>query len=413
MLQKTYFSSLPPAIALIGASGYAATHLRFLLEVVARGECRLVSAVALGDTAPETRAQLEALGVQVYASFESWIENERGRFDLVFLPTPTHLHASMAEAALAAGGSVLLEKPLAASWLEIERLIALRPAEGRFFAIGFQDLYLDEVQALKSALLAGDYGRVRHIRVLGRWPRAHAYYQRNGWAGRLAVDGSAVLDSPVSNAMAHFVMLALFMAGGTQGSAAEVLKGDAELYRARPIESFDTAVMRLETRESVGIHVAMTHSGVTDCAPQIVIETEDAVIDWQVWERWTITRKGGEPVVTELTKMDGIRQNLAARLCARVHDAAGFTCSPKLAAVHAALVLDLHAGCPVHTVEAAWVRQSHVAGGAGNELISIDDVLVQASESGKLPSEMGVKWAQGSHRFSAHYSQRLAQTQFL
>src|ERR1051325_10981593 len=133
-----------PAISLIGLGGYAQTHLRFLRECVAQGFGHIASAVAVPGTVSADIARLPA-NVRLYDSFAAWCEAERGRFDLCFLPTPIHLHARMTDAALAASGSVLVEKPLAACWADVERILRVTPAAGRFVAVGFQELYLPQV----------------------------------------------------------------------------------------------------------------------------------------------------------------------------------------------------------------------------------------------------------------------------
>ena len=49
--------------------------------------------------------------------------------------------------------------------------------------------------------------------VEAAWPRYFNYYARNNWAGKLAMNGTWVFDSPVNNACAHYLNLALFWAG--------------------------------------------------------------------------------------------------------------------------------------------------------------------------------------------------------
>jgi len=79
--------------------------------------------------------------------------------------------------------------------------------------VGFQDAYTQTTAKLKSRILAGEWGVIRSVRVIGAWPRPASYYQRNSWAGRIRVGESWVLDSPISNGLAHFLNLALYLAG--------------------------------------------------------------------------------------------------------------------------------------------------------------------------------------------------------
>lgn len=399
-----FVSVSPPRIALIGLGGYGQTHLRLLRECAARGECQIVSAVAVPGTSAEELAELP-MGTRCYDSFGTWLAAEHDRFDLCFLPTPIYLHTSMTLDACAAGGSVLVEKPLAASWPELERLITADPAPGRFLAVGFQDLYLPPVHALQEALLSGRHGRLRHIRVLGQWPRTAAYYQRNNWAGRLHAPGGPVLDSPFNNALAHFLMLALFLAGEAPGEAAVVVSGDAELYRTRPIESFDTGFLRLRTRANVDIFCAMSHSGHIDEPPCIRIETDAAVIEWHVWREVWVTPTDGATEVTTLPTMDETRLSMFRQLCRRARGEAVPVCSLRLAAVHAAAILDLHAGCRIADAPAGLLWRD---GAPTVEFSGVDDLLRRTFATGRLPGELGVPWAQSVQSFPAPYSARLA-----
>ena len=75
----------------------------------------------------------------------------------------------------------------------------------------------DSSPAPGKALYGGTSSR--RITVRAQWPRGASYYARNNWAGRLRVGSAWVLDSPVNNAFAHFLMLALFWAGDTPTAA--------------------------------------------------------------------------------------------------------------------------------------------------------------------------------------------------
>src|SRR5690606_33552608 len=124
----------------------------------------------------------------------------------------------------------------------------------------------------------------------GQWPRSSAYYSRNAWAGRVRLAGEWVLDSPVSNAFAHFLMLALFWAGRTAEAAAEPTEIDAELYRAGSIESFDTASLRLQTGEGVEILFYGSHAGQEEVVPQVKLIGDAGTITWVYERSYTIER---------------------------------------------------------------------------------------------------------------------------
>ncbi len=373
-------------VALIGISGYGQTHLRLIEEQVHAGRLRLASVVAPSGTPDDALAQAHALGARVYPDFATWLEAERGAFDLCFLPIPIHLHASMASAVLDAGASVMVEKPLAASAEDIATLLAARPAPGRFVAVGFQDLHLPEAHSLRSAFSRGDYGALRSMSVLGLWSRGESYYGRNSWAGRLRVANGMVLDSPLNNAFAHFVMLPLFLASRAPDEAAQPFAGEAELYRTRQIESFDTAALRLRLPGDVTLQVHVTHRCEGEEDPVIQLVCEKAVIRWTANRDIRIRWHHGAETRHPLPDLAATRRHHFLSLCRRAQGEDVWVCPPAIAAAHSRLVVALHAALPIHDLAPA----THA---------SIADTLRDSLSCGRLPSESAANWARPAMPF--------------
>ena len=81
--------------------------------------------------------------------------------DAVVLATPTATHAELASAVLGAGKDVLVEKPLAASCEEVDRIEAARG--DRVVMVGHTFVYNSAVAALRAAVAAGELGRVQYV----------------------------------------------------------------------------------------------------------------------------------------------------------------------------------------------------------------------------------------------------------
>lgn len=77
----------------------------------------------------------------------------------VVLATPVTTHAPLAEQALSAGKSVLVEKPLATSREDAERLIALATERGQLVMAAHTFLYSPAVRSAKEILVRGDLGQ--------------------------------------------------------------------------------------------------------------------------------------------------------------------------------------------------------------------------------------------------------------
>ena len=74
-------------------------------------------------------------------------------------------------------------------------------------------MYADSTVPTKRHILEGTIGTLESVKCMVMWPRDHAYYKRNNWAGRLMVGDTQVNDSPYNNAVAHDLMMMLFQAG--------------------------------------------------------------------------------------------------------------------------------------------------------------------------------------------------------
>jgi predicted dehydrogenase len=244
----------------VGIHGYSRAHIGSLQQLAAAGgSLKLAAAVAHARQDDEAyAAALEQAGVKLVPDFSALLAM-RDQLDIVTVPVGIPLHVPMAEQALAAGCAVYLEKPVTGAIQDFDRLAAAaRGAAGPLF-VGFQDIFQPSLWELKRRLLAGELGQLRRAVIMAAWPRPSSYYARNSWAGRLAMNGTWVLDSPVNNACAHYLNLVLFLAGAAPDQAACPRTVTAELYRAYPIESADTVALRIATAEDVEIVFLASH----------------------------------------------------------------------------------------------------------------------------------------------------------
>jgi predicted dehydrogenase len=83
--------------------------------------------------------------------------------DVVHVCTPNHLHAPLAEAALAAGKHVVCEKPLATTAAEADRLLDAAERSSRVAVVPFVYRYNPMVAEARARLAAGEIGGVRLV----------------------------------------------------------------------------------------------------------------------------------------------------------------------------------------------------------------------------------------------------------
>jgi predicted dehydrogenase len=85
--------------------------------------------------------------------------------DVVWLATPTELHAAQAIAGLKAGCHVFCEKPMSDSLQNAYPMLEAANASGRVFNVGFMWRFSPAMRALRASIQGGELGRVLHAHV--------------------------------------------------------------------------------------------------------------------------------------------------------------------------------------------------------------------------------------------------------
>lgn len=144
-------------VGMIGLGRFAAAHARIWSQLVD------VEVVALCDPNPQAFEPLRQLFPDA-ACFADWGEMLReAKLDAVDVLTPEHLHAEPVMAALTAGLDVFVEKPLAASPDEAERLARTAEALGRVLMVGHVLRFDARYAEAKARVARGELGNVRSI----------------------------------------------------------------------------------------------------------------------------------------------------------------------------------------------------------------------------------------------------------
>ncbi len=370
-------SAQPARLAIIGVSGYGSIHLQLARESRDRGEIKITAAAIINPQAEAaTIAELRAQGAEIFTDYAEMFRRHAGRIDLCLIPTGIHWHARMSIAALEAGANVLVEKPLAGSLAEVEEISRVEQRTGRFVAVGFQDFYEPGTVWLKNELQRGVIGDIWSVRFLGVWPRPRGYFTRNNWAGRLRVDGVPVMDSPLNNAFAHFVMLSLFLVGAEHPADTPRLEG-VELLRAHAIESFDTAVVRSVTGRGVKLWFGASHACFETVEPEIVITGRHGQACWRYEsEAWWRATDGGT-TRRALLDITGARRAMFTAALQRLQDPATPICTSQLAGRHTALIEAIHQQARIVNVPPERIAWSGTNGDASQvpEIMGVAEAL--------------------------------------
>jgi predicted dehydrogenase len=156
-------------VGLIGLGRVAELHLRGYLEDAS------VEVAALCDRSPERRAAFadRVPGARLCADLQSFLDC---RLDLVEVLTPHPSHCAITEAALAAGAHVSVQKPMALSLEEADRMAAAARAAGRVLRVFENYVFYPPLQRARALLQEGAIGRPLHVRL-----RSLAGDSRGGW----------------------------------------------------------------------------------------------------------------------------------------------------------------------------------------------------------------------------------------
>jgi predicted dehydrogenase len=246
------------AVGLIGVGGFGATHLKALQQLEAEGLVRLVSvADPDGERLAGPRRALEARNIRWHTDYRSLLERETD-LDAVAVAAPIHLHQEITEGALARDLFVYLEKPPVPLVQQLNELIATDVQRG--VVVGFQLIHSHPVQQLKQWRTQGALGDIQSIRVHGCSPRSPAYYARTPWAGKMVFDGKPVFDGPATNALSHWLHNIMYLGTARPNGFDLPTEIEAELYRVKSIESYDTICMRGRLETGADFQYVVTHA---------------------------------------------------------------------------------------------------------------------------------------------------------
>jgi UDP-N-acetyl-2-amino-2-deoxyglucuronate dehydrogenase len=192
---------------IVGPGKVAEVHARALARI--RGAC--LTAVA-GRSVARAAAFGDRFGARPFASPEEMIRDRD--VDAVIVTTPHPRHAEVAIAAARAGRQVVVEKPMALTVADCDRMIEAARAAGVVLAVVSQRRWYPAVQRVKDALDNGRIGgpALATLELLG-W-RGPEYYAMDAWRGTREGEGGGVL---VNQAVHQLDLLCWFM-----GPVAEV-----------------------------------------------------------------------------------------------------------------------------------------------------------------------------------------------
>ncbi len=178
--------------ALIGCGRIATNHVRAVLN-------NQLELVAVCDEVQEKMsALLEKYGlggntvIKRYTDYKKMLEENE--IELVGIATESGVHAEIALYCINHGVNCIIEKPIAMSIQDADKIIRCSEKQGVKVAACHQNRFNVAVQELRRALETGRFGRLSHGSVHVRWNRNENYYTQAPWRGKWASDGGALMN---------------------------------------------------------------------------------------------------------------------------------------------------------------------------------------------------------------------------
>jgi predicted dehydrogenase len=184
-------------VALVGCGGVGRNHLRALRR------CERAAVVATVDVVPE---RARAAATESGARWTSDVADalQWPDVDAVDLCTPNATHAGIAVAAARAGKHLLIEKPLATTLADADRIVEAAQQHRVTLMVAHTHRFYAYTRAIRAALDAGEIGRPIYFRMAaggGFWAA-----DWRAWQLDAAISGGHVLHNGV-----HFMDLATYL----------------------------------------------------------------------------------------------------------------------------------------------------------------------------------------------------------
>ncbi len=175
--------------AIIGCGRIAQNHIKAALD-------NNLNIVALCDVLEDNiddiieKNQIE--NTKKYFDYKQMIlENE---IDLISIATESGLHAEIALYCIENNINVIIEKPMAMSLEDADKIIALAEQKKVKVSACHQNRFNVAVQQLREAVERNRFGKISHGSIHVRWNRNKDYYTQAPWRGTWAQDGGALMN---------------------------------------------------------------------------------------------------------------------------------------------------------------------------------------------------------------------------
>lgn len=145
--------------------------------------------------------------IKAYESYEDMLNDEN--IDAVCICTPSGCHADNAIAALKAKKHVVLEKPMAITLTDAEKIIDECQNSGCLLTVISQIRFSEDIRRVKALVEENAFGKIVFADLYMKYWRSAEYYSKSQWKGTKKFDGGGAL----MNQGIHGIDILLYIMG--------------------------------------------------------------------------------------------------------------------------------------------------------------------------------------------------------
>lgn len=266
-------------------------------ELLGLGQIKGASLAAVCDIDPK---KAQKIGDEFHVPYftDMHVMMRHADVDAVSILTESGYHAEHVIALASYGKHIVVEKPMALTLLDADKMIRACDLNDIKLFIVQQNRFNVPVVKLREALEAGRFGKLVLGTVRVRWCRTQDYYDQSPWRGTWAMDGGVL-----TNQASHHVDMLEWMMG-------DVVSVFAMSRTALVnIEVEDTAIVTLRfANGALGVIEATTATRPKDLEGSISILGEGgtaviggfAVNEMKTWQ-FAVSQPGDEDVLTKFS----------------------------------------------------------------------------------------------------------------
>lgn len=181
--------------ALIGCGRISPNH-------IAAAKANDLNIVAICDIVPENmkdKVLKFELGNEVkqYTDYREMLKKEKP--DLVAIATESGKHAAIAIDCIEAGCNLIIEKPIALSLEDADKIICAAEKKNVKVCACHQNRFNKSIQKIRDAVEKNRFGKMFYGTAHIRWCRDYEYYHRATWRGTWEQDGGALMNQCIHN----------------------------------------------------------------------------------------------------------------------------------------------------------------------------------------------------------------------